>query len=150
MNRWDEGAFEYTDVAKLKSALVGRSILSILSEGDYEERTLSFVLDDGTVLRAHSGEGCGGCGNGWFPVNLGRQVTGTIMNVRVGEEEITYTNYPEFETEAIKPGSITDGESRIRVYVYTELEEGVLIESEGGDNGYYGWGFWLDVQGVQS
>lgn len=140
MNRWETQAIEYTDIASLKSALVGRSIVSTLSEGDAYDRVLSFVLDDGTILKAHATDGGCACSNGCFTVENPESANGTILNVELRET---------VDGSDVEPGSILEGSATIRVYVYDELGKHTLIESEGGDNGYYGWGFWLSVQDVQ-
>ena len=142
MNRWDEGAVEYHDVAALKKALVGRSIVSTLSEGWGVDRVLTFVLDDGTLLRAHATHGGCACSNGCFTVEPGTTVRGTITNVEV--EELA-ENWDTRGAQPVTPGSVSDGEATIRVFVYGELGKALLVESQGGDNGFYGWGFWLSV-----
>lgn len=143
MNRWDKEAFEYSELDRLKAALVGKSITSTVSEGESYERIISFVLNDGTILRAHATNGGCACSNGCFTVEPGSTpVAGTITNVEVSEQVETYdTDGPK----EVTPGSVSDGEARIRIYVYADMDKALLIESEGGDNGYYGWGFWLDV-----
>ncbi|GAA4762341.1 DUF7448 domain-containing protein [Microbacterium gilvum] len=143
MNRWEAGAIEYTDAEKIRQALVGRSIVSTISEGEEYKRVLSFVLDDGTLLKAHATDGGCSCTNGCFSVEPVASVAGTILNVEVKEFEESYGS----EAKEITPGSITDGGATIQIFVYTDLAAGghVLVESEGQDNGYYGWGFWLSV-----
>ena len=37
---------------------------------------------------------------------------------------------------------------KIRLFVYDELGKHTLIQSEGSDNGYYGWGYYLSVEEV--
>jgi hypothetical protein len=68
----------------------------------------------------------------------------------------------------IEPGSMRDGSSVIKLFVYTDLQQSTqlpnalvpadgvkhenlevavpLVTSEGGDNGYYGWGFSLSIE----
>lgn len=134
MNRWDNAAIEYTDAAKIKSALVGRSIVTTISEGQDTDRVLSFVLDDGTVLKAHATDGGCACSNGCFTVAPVNVIKGTITNVEVREFRQTWDGA---EGEQIEPGSDRDGSAVIRVFVYADLGEQVLVESEGSDNGYY-------------
>jgi len=141
MNRWDNDAIEYNEVDKIREALVGRSIVSTLSEGTDYERVLSFVLDDGTVLKAHATDGGCACTNGCFTVAPGSVVRGTITNVEVKEYE---TDFDGNAAREVALGEHPDS-GRVNLFVYTDLGEHVLIESEGGDNGYYGWGFWLSV-----
>jgi hypothetical protein len=149
MNKWDAEAIQYTDVEKLKASLVGRSIVSTVSEGIDYSRVLSFVLDDGSILKAHATDGGCACNNGCFTVEPGNVVQGTILNVDLEEEAETFdwdADGDQYVKRLIEPGSISDGSATIRVFVYSELGKQVLVSSEGGDNGYYGWGFWLSVQ----
>lgn len=151
MERWDEGAIEYTNVDDLKTALVGRSIVSIVSEGADYDKVVSFVLDDGSIVKAHATDGGCGCTNGCFTVASGEPVRGTIMNVELTEtvSDYDYDNGRDIE-RTVEPGSIDDGSAVIRLFVYTDLDDKqLLVESEGGDNGYYGWGFWLSVHAPQ-
>jgi len=142
VNRWDDAAVEYTDVAAIKESLVGRSIVSTLSEGDGVDRVLTFVLDDGTLLRAHATDGGCACSNGCFTVEPGNVVRGTITNVEVEEFASSWDTAGE---QPVAPGSVSDGEGTIRIFVYGELGKQLLVESQGSDNGYYGWGFWLSA-----
>lgn len=142
-NRWDARAFEYTEVETIRTALVGRSIVDTRVTGEDVSRVISFVLDDGTILKAHATDGGCACTNGCFTVEPGNVVKGTITNVEVKE----FLNGWGYDSEQeIIPGSVSDGSSVIRIFVYGELGEQLLLTSEGGDNGYYGWGFWLSVE----
>lgn len=143
-----EKAIAYTDVEALKEVLVGRSIVAVESTGQELTRVLSYRLDDGTVLKAHATDGGCACSNGCFTVEPGATpLKGTIMNVEVGEFEQNWGSTAG-EGEAYEPGSRSDGSALIRIFVYTELggDRETLVESEGGDNGYYGWGFNLTVE----
>ena len=144
MNRWDDDAIEYDEIDKIKDALIGREIISTVSEGADFNRVLSFVLDDGTILKAHAADGGCGCSNGCFTVNPGSVIRGTILNVELKEFQEDWSSSVK---KSIEPGSADDGSGTIQVFVYTDLTDdpALLIESEGGDNGYYGWGFWLSV-----
>jgi hypothetical protein len=142
-NRWDEAAIEYTDTDRIRTALVGRAIVGTSVEGTDYDRVISFHLDDGTQLKAHATDGGCGCSNGCFSVAPGNTVRGTITNVEVKEFATDWSSDPERE---IEPGSISDGSATIKIFVYGELGEQLLVSSEGGDNGYYGWGFWLSVE----
>lgn len=143
MNRWDNDAIEYSDVKKIKDALVGKSIISTLSEGRDLERVLTFVLDDGSLLKAHATDGGCACTNGCFTVEPGNVVRGTITNVEVEEFADSWESTGKVK---VAPGSVSYGEARINVFVYSDLGRQLLVSSEGNDNGYYGWGFWLSVQ----
>lgn len=143
MNRWDDNAIEYTDVEALKEALVGREVLHVTESGEGYQKVLTFVLDDGTLLKAHATDGGCACSNGCFTVDTGTLPLGTILNVEVAEEG---EEYGWDAPRVIEPGSLDYGSTTIRIFVYTELGRNTLVESEGGDNGYYGWGFWLSVE----
>lgn len=142
MNRWDQGAIEYADIEAIKRALVGRSIIAVTADGDEYTKVVTFALDDGSALKAHATDGGCACSNGCFTVDAHERVAGTILNVELEERIQTYDGS---DGEVVEPGSITDGQAMIRVFVYTELGKSTLVTSEGGDNGYYGWGFWLSV-----
>lgn len=143
MNRWDEAAIEYTEVAKIKEALVGRTIVSTIGSGGDYPAQVKFVLDDGSILTAHATYGGCACSNGCFSVKPENVVRGTILNAEVREEVETWD---EDASRPVTPGSVSDGSAKISVFVYTDLGEHLLLSSEGGDNGYYGWGFWLNVE----
>lgn len=124
---------EYDDVLALKSALVGREIVSVLkgkrSTWDIGMvDTIEFVLDNGTVLEVEETSGGCACSNGCFSV--GTAVTehrSVITDVRVAED--------------YEYGSDRDGSATITLSIYSEGIPTVLVESQGGDNGYYGWGY---------
>lgn len=142
VSKWDAEAIQYTDVDKLREILVGRSITSTLSEGSEYDRVLSFVLDNGSILKAHAADGGCACSNGCFSVDNPDRVTGTILNVEIEEIERRYSD----DDKPVTPGSLSDGEAVIRLFVYDELGKHTLVQSEGGDNGYYGWGYHLSLQ----
>lgn len=144
-DRWNtKDVIEYTEVDKLKSALVGRSIVSTITTGGSDmNRVITFVLDDGSLLKAHATDGGCACSNGCFTVEPGNVIQGTITNVEVTE---TLQTWDGTEGTEVTPGSISDGSAILRVFVYGDLGKQLLVESEGGDNGYYGWGFWLNVE----
>lgn len=140
--RWDADAIEYTDVDAIKTALVGRQIVGREGDGgDYPEK-IRYLLDDGTALVASAADGGCACSNGCFDVQHQNDVSGTILNVEVREVTDQWENQPR----PVQLGSISDGSGKISVFVYTELGEHLLLTPEGGDNGYYGWGFWLNVE----
>lgn len=139
--------FKYTEVDQIKNALVGHSIVDTISQGDDYNRVLTFVLDNGTRLKAHATDGGCGCSNGCFTVEPGGDVRGTITNVVVNE---IASDYMGNDPREIEPGSISDGESVISIFVYADIGQQVLVESSGEDNGYYGWGFWFSVERPES
>ena len=135
--------------------------------GQYDE-VLEFELDDGTTLRAWAHDGGCACSNGCFSVEIdeeteNRLLGATILSVQIeetvqsygghwDEEKDEYVSDPEqvfVNGEGVSP---TDGSAVIRVFVYTDLNPSTetdgreaLVTSEGGDNGYYGWGFAFTV-----
>lgn len=147
MNRWDNDAIEYTDADRIKAALIGRSITSTLSEGSDYQRVLTFVLDDGTLLKAHATDGGCACSNGCFSVEPGNVPKGIITNVVVKEYA---ADWDDKITGEVELGKNTSESGVIRIFVYADLGEQLLVESKGGDNGYYGWGFWLSVEKVEA
>lgn len=134
--------FSYTETEQLKAALVGRTITSTISEGADYERVLTFVLDDGTLLKAHAQDGGCACSNGCFSVEPANVIQGVITNVEVQEVATDYFSEPA----PVEPGSVGDGSATITIVVYAGMGEQVLLTSEGGDNGYYGWGFRFSVE----
>lgn len=150
----------YHDQAALAEALVGRRIVRFedgkakVDPDGYSwarepyDRVLTFHLDNGAILTAHAHDGGCGCTNGCFtvepPADLPR---GTIMSVKVQEIAGTfdYDKGEEVRTEVTPGESGGDGSATIRLFVYTELGEVALVTSEGGDNGYYGWGYHLEL-----
>lgn len=165
---------DYDDAETLRAILVGRKIVSITrttgealhraekgddgyyfgGRGEYDD-VIEYHFSDGLTLRAHAHDGGCGCSNGCFSVALpedaGEKLIGsTIMNVSV-EERTTEWSYPEGDIEKVivdgKGETPSDGSSTIRVFAYLPgLDEpAVLVESEGGDNGYYGWGFHFSI-----
>lgn len=125
-SRWDTGAIEYNDQERIKSALVGRSIVATHSKDlNTYSGEVDLVLDNGDILTAYEADGGCACNNGCFNLEPKLSSTSTIMNVEVIEESDKY-----------------DG-GVIRLFVYTELGKQELLTSEGTDNGYYGWGYHL-------
>ncbi len=144
MNRWNtKDPIDYTDLGRLKSILVGRSIVSTRESGTGYNKTISFALDDGSVLMANASDGGCACSNGCFSVKNTNVPSGTITNVEL--TEVARNWWDDKETHEVTPGSMSDGTATIRLFVYTDMTEGrqEIVESEGSDNGYYGWGFWL-------
>ncbi|QNJ55925.1 hypothetical protein SEA_RASPUTIA_35 [Microbacterium phage Rasputia] len=139
---------------------------------DEYDRVLLFRLSGGMTLRAHAHDGGCGCSNGCFTVDIAEEVRAkllgaTILSVEVEERNLDYRRLtpedPGYDAEKDAasrigqwayvegdlrgPDSSDDDSARIRVFVYTDLvpERQPLVTSEGGDNGYYGWGFHWSV-----
>lgn len=164
----------YDDAETLRTILVGRKITAITNttgealhkaekgENGYYwggrsgyDDVIEYHFADGLTLRAHAHDGGCGCSNGCFSVAISdearqRLIGATIMNVSV-EERTTEWTYPEGDVEKVivdgKGQTPSDGSSTIKVFAYLPgLDEpAVLVESEGGDNGYYGWGFHFSI-----
>ena len=118
-NPWDKDSIEHGDQAKLETLFVGRAI----TEVDAEENTLK--LDDGRVLTIHGNEGCGGCGEGWYGISHLEKFPNIITAVDVTTED--------------------DGYGNVRLFVYSEGIKAEVVTAEGSDNGYYGTGFWIEI-----
>lgn len=146
MDRWDaQAAIDYSDVEKLREVLIGKRVQSVRSVGDGFAKTIEYDLG-GVVLVAHATDGGCACSNGCFTVDTELEsLAGTIMNVEVEERAIPWA-WDSKEGGVIEPRSISSGSAVIRIFVYTDLGKSELVKSEGGDNGYYGWGFWLSVE----
>lgn len=111
-----------------KDFIIGHSIIDIIMTED--ETALTLVLDNGVKLIAQSNEGCGGCGNGWFfydhneVLSLGLKgnvITNLKVNCDENGDEGTYT-----------------------IMIYT-IDKRMDVAFEGGDNGYYGMGIYLEI-----
>jgi hypothetical protein len=131
-------AHKYTDIGALRTALVGRSVVSVLrreGEGDYSELggrvSVGWVegevhLDDGTVLLLAGNDGCGGCLNGHYSLTLLNEMPiNGIMDVQVVIED----GMPD----------------RYSIFVLAQDTRIELAAFEGYDNGWYGTGFWFGV-----
>jgi hypothetical protein len=134
----NETQIDYNDTTALRAALVGRRIVEtrkgVVKEGwDKGMDSIEFVLDDGTILEAREADGGCACTNGCWSVEAPAEPpTSVITNVEVVDEKDS-----EWSESAT-----------LRMFVYAE---GIptateLIRSEGGDNGYYGWGYHVYVK----
>lgn len=127
---------EYDDSESIRRALVGTRIVSAVANGigtDDYDGTISIALDNGKFLVAAESHGGCACSNGCFDLNLAERLPdGVITNAEV--------------VETLSDGVIGNGESTIRLFVYTDDTKTELFSSTGGDNGYYGWGYSLFVQ----
>jgi hypothetical protein len=138
--------------------------LDRVSRSSYDE-VIEYHLDNGWTLRAHANDGGCACSNGCFSVDLSQEnearlIGATILGVQV-EETVEGGHYDHEKNEYVETPTVyingegetpSDGSSSISVFVYTDLtaanadgERIPLVESEGGDNGYYGWGFSFSV-----
>lgn len=91
---------------------------------EVDDQTAELTLDNGIILIAHGNEGCGGCENGWYYLTALNACDNIITKVELVEEN-----------EAI-----------YSIFVYAEDNRINLLTYEGGDNGYYGVGYTLQVK----
>ncbi|MDJ0321681.1 hypothetical protein [Pseudarthrobacter sp. PS3-L1] len=118
-NEWDEGSISHADKEGIEELFLGRSITAAT------ETTLT--LDNGKTLTIHGNEGCGGCGEGWYEISKLATFPNIITAVEVkDEEEESYSG-------------------NVRMFVYSEGIGAEVITAEGSDNGYYGTGFWIEI-----
>lgn len=87
------------------------------------------TLDNGTQLIVEGNAGCGGCENGWFYIDELNGCDNAITNVKC---ETTGDPY--------------DGDGVYNIFVYAEDKRINCVQYSGGDNGYYGTGYWLYVR----
>ena len=135
---------QYDDTEMLKRLLVGREIVRVDKDikrfDEWHSRNMaviSFTLDNGVVLEARETDGGCSCSNGCWSVANNAIPEGVIMNVEIEETD----------PETGEPVRRDDEWAIIRMFVMDDLGNRVpLIESEGGDNGYYGWGYELHVR----
>lgn len=132
----------YDDEESLRNILVGRSIVKIekLLTAPYSAwssetlDSIEFTLDDGTVLEAREADGGCACSNGcWSVATSIEGPTSVITNVEVVEDLEGSSEH-------------RDGYGTLRMFIYTENGPVEAITSEGGDNGYYGWGYHVYVK----
>lgn len=165
----------YDDATTLRALLTGQRIVAINEttgkalhkaeapaddyywggRGEYD-KVIEYHLAGGVVLRAHAHDGGCACSNGCFTVDVSdearRKLIGaTIMNVSVEERTSDYDWESGRDIEKVivdgHGETPSDGSSTIQVFAYLPGldERTVLVESAGGDNGYYGWGFHFSI-----
>lgn len=132
---------EYDDIDALRSTLIGRKIVGM--ERGTESGfglfppswrgagmdAIKYTLDDGTLLYAVDTDGGCACSNGCFAVEASDE-------------------YPSSVITAVDQVEEADGSesAHIRLFVYTEGIKTELLNSYGGDNGYYGWGHAIYIE----
>jgi hypothetical protein len=104
------------DAAEIEALLMGRQVTKV------NEDTL--LLDDGTLLRLAGNEGCGGCGEGWYDLTALNGCDNVITKV-----ELAGKGYAEV----------------YEIFVYADNQKINLARFEGHDNGYYGYGYYIQV-----
>lgn len=115
-----------------EDVLIGHRIIEAeIREEGWHEQVAFLKLDNGTIVKVTGNEGCGGCSSGWYYVTQATTVDNIITNVEVVSESTD--KYGE------------DFVYRIFVVTADEKIEAVTVEGSDG-NGYYGSGFWIEVE----
>ena len=113
------------DIEELKKVLLYRKIVEVHIINDQDG---NITLDDGTQLRIHANDGCGGCSNGWYYLEELNKCDNAITNV-----ELIYDQ--------------RNGDEVIQIFVYAEDTKIKIIDVYGDEgNGYYGRGFDILVE----
>lgn len=117
----------------IRELLIGRKVVEVTKhEGNpYYEAKSYITLDNGTVLEIEGNSGCGGCSEGHYSVDELNTVDNAIMSVEFEQGE-TLGEWGEIDA--------------FRIFVYAENEKIKLLEVTGGDNGYYGTGYYVTVR----
>lgn len=110
--------------AQVKNLLLYRKIVKVEKLDDQEG---ILILDNGTELIVKGNEGCGGCGNGWYYIDELNGCDNVITNV---------------ECKLSGP----DWDDIYNIFVYAEDKRINCVQYSGGDNGYYGTGYYLYVR----
>lgn len=108
----------HTDEDDIKSLLMGRKVTKVADD--------MLTLNDGRTLTIVPNDGCGGCSNGWYSIDELNGCDNMITNV-------TFDNVGKGDYDTFQ------------VFVYAEHQQIKLLEVSGGDNGYYGRGYWITV-----
>ena len=105
---------------EIKALLLGRKVVNVKGN--------MMGLDNGTALRIHSNEGCGGCNSGWYDLDELNRVDNVITDVRFERRDTDKYGGAVYE-----------------IYVYAEHEQ-LLAKVRGDDgNGYYGTGYRIEI-----
>jgi hypothetical protein len=107
---------------EIRALLIGRTVVKIDDE--------HLRLDDGRVLTIRGNDGCGGCIYGHYEARvLNDCPINAIMDVEFVHDE---------------GGRRT--EETIRLFVLAQDERIEVVNATGSDNGYYGSGFYIDIE----
>lgn len=119
-----ENTFDQDNKTEITNLLLWKSVKKI-SDNELE-------LSDGTKLKLRGNEGCGGCSSGWYELTELNEVPNAITAVMF--EDAPLNDYYEHG-------------GCYRIFVYAENKIIKLAEFDGSDgNGYYGTGYWIDVE----
>lgn len=118
--------------------LIGKKIVEI-KEPNFSNREVAFaecVCSDGTILQISTNEGCGGCRNGWSDINHDE-----FFNLANHDNAIMNIKYERND----KYGD------EYKAFIYFDMEEKPAIVNfdDGTGNGYYGYGFWVNIVEVK-
>lgn len=113
---------------RTRQELIGHKVIKVEQVDSYRAR---LYLDNGIVLKTTGNEGCGGCSAGHFMIEALNKCDNVITNV-------------VFTTEC--EAEMSYGTEYFTIFVFAEDERIKLVEYSGWDNGYYGRGFYVDVE----
>lgn len=117
----------HSDKEAIVNLFVGKSVVRTgCKESDWGRHDCTMTLSDGTILEIEGNEGCGGCLEGHYFVTELNECENIITNV----ELVDHDGYSE----------------RYEVFVYADNRKINLLTVEGSDNGYYGYGYWINVR----
>lgn len=117
---------DYEFDKKMKETLLYRKIVKAETIND---QTAILTLDNGVQIITEGNEGCGGCGNGWFYLDVLNTCDNAITNVEcVCNEEGGCDDYV------------------YQIFVFTTDDKIECVRYSGYDNGYYGTGFSVFVK----
>ncbi|TCX53813.1 hypothetical protein [Dehalobacter sp. 14DCB1] len=116
---------------ELKKQVLYKKIVEIKEYGDRYDDEVILKLNDGTVLKCKTNQGCGGCSNGWSSFQ-------NLFNGKIKDNVIT---------NITTSSSGQNYDDIVTVHVFFEEPQFNFSEDvdEGWGNGYYGGGFELEV-----
>lgn len=138
--------------------LIGKSIekVNYRKRKGYEAGRWELICKDNTKIIVEENAGCGGCGNGWSSIDLKclENNHNVITNVITEYEFDIATRHKD----KIKNYDIWDydEDDRFKIFVYYEdslynqTSREVIQGEDGYGNGYYGGGFYITIENVES
>lgn len=131
MYKYSDGTVIYdeNDEKEIKELLIGHKVKVIGNNGQEAE----LELDNGIRLKVLANEGCGGCSNGWYSINILNNIDNAITNV-------------EFECDDLDLRENDWDDTSYKIFVFCEDKRINLLDVTGSDgNGYYGTGYTIRV-----
>ena len=119
-------SLDYTDHDQIRDVLMGHKVTKVSNN--------TLVLDNGTELVVVPNEGGCACSAGDYEIEELKGVDNIITNV-----------------EFVQEGDYDYGEftGSYKIFVYADNQKINLLSVDGSDgNGYYGTGYWINVQEV--